>query len=53
MAMRPRLNLESTLYKESYESEIETIKEKRLFFSEFVELQKDIEMEANLNIKNF
>ena len=47
MAIRPRLNLESTLYRESYESEVEVLKQKRLFFSEFVDLQKDVEMEAN------
>ena len=53
MALRPRLNLESTLYKESYESEIEVLKQKRLFFEEFIQLQKDIEKEANLQLKNF
>lgn len=38
MALRPRLNLESTLYKESYENEIEVLKQKRLFFEEFIQL---------------
>lgn len=38
MALRPRLNLESTLYKESYECEIQGLIQKRLFFTEFVEL---------------
>lgn len=53
MALRPRLNLESTLYRESYENEIEVLKQKRLFFEEFIQLQKDVEKEANLQVKNF
>lgn len=53
MAARPRLNLESTLYKESYVSEIEVMRQKTTFFSEFIALQKRIEQEANLQVQNF
>lgn len=53
MALRPRLNLESTLYQESYDCETEGLIQKRDFLQEFIELQRDIEHDANDQIKAF
>jgi len=47
MATRPRLNMESTFYEESYISETEVMENKAKLFREFIELQKEIERHEN------
>lgn len=47
MALRPRLNMEASLYSDSYDSEINLLQEKQKFFSDLTDLQTDIENEEN------
>lgn len=41
---RPRLNMEASMYVESYDSEIELLRQKGLLFTEFVSMNKDLEL---------
>ena len=45
MALRPRLNMEATFYTEAYENEIELLENKYAFYTEMIELQKNVEEE--------
>ena len=53
MAHRPRLNLEASMYTESYESETNLLTAKRKFFREFVKLQKRTEEGENRCVDQF
>ena len=43
MAQRPRINMEASLYTDSYEAETRLLQEKLRFFEDFISLQTDIE----------
>ena len=43
MAQRPRINMEASLYTDSYEAEIRLLQEKLRFYEDFISLQTDIE----------
>ena len=47
MAQRPRLNTEASMYKDSYVAETDLLKEKLIFFSDFITMQTEIEKEEN------
>lgn len=47
MALRPRINMEASLYSDSYDSEIKLLQEKQKFFSDLTDLQTDIENDEN------
>ena len=47
MAQRPRLNMDASMYSDSYDSEIKVLEEKVKFFTTVTELQTDIEKEEN------
>jgi len=53
MAVRPRINLEASLYVDSYDAEIKLMREKLKFFSELIELQTSIEKEENKQAFDF
>jgi hypothetical protein len=50
MALRPRFNVDASMYTESYLSEIDTLKLRIKFFTEFTEMQKNIDIEENAGI---
>jgi len=43
MSARPRLNMDASLYNDSYESEIKLLDEKFTFFNSFMSMQTDHE----------
>ena len=53
IALRPRVNTDSRMYTDSYNMEINVVREKTQFFKDYLTLQKEIETEANTNFKNF
>ena len=53
MAQRPRLNVESTYFIDSYLSEIDVLRHKREFFRELVDLQVEIEETSNEELRKF
>lgn len=53
IAERPRLNMEATMYSESYESEIQLLQAKASLFSGFLTMQKDLEKEENKAIHDY
>ena len=50
---RPRLNMEASMYVESYDSEIELLRQKGLLFTEFVSMNKDVELGENQSVINY
>jgi len=50
---RPRLNMEASMYVESYDSEIELLRQKGLLFTEFVSMNKDIELDENKSVLDY
>lgn len=53
MAQRPRLNTEASLYKDSYAAETLVLKEKLKFFTDFMQMQTDIEKDENKQAFDF
>ena len=47
MAHRPRINMEASMYNDSYESETKLMAEKEAFFSDVIRLQTNIEKQEN------
>ena len=53
MAHRPRINMEASMYNDSYESETRLMVEKEAFFSDVVRLQTNIEKQENQSAYDF
>lgn len=53
MAIRPRVNLDATYFQDSYQSEIQLLKDKAQFYKELVNLQQENEMKENENVRMF
>lgn len=53
MSARPRLNMDASLYNDSYESEIKLLDEKFKFFNSFMSMQTDHEQEENKQAYDF
>jgi hypothetical protein len=50
MAHRPRLNMDASMYTESYDSETALLRNKRQFYKEFIRMQKKVEEAENRGI---
>lgn len=53
MALRPRLNMEATHFIESYKAATNCLKQRAALYKEFLNLQKDIEVDENKSIQDF
>lgn len=53
MARRPRLNLQSTHFKQSYEIEIECLKERTCFLKEVIRVLSQNEFQENTLIREY
>jgi hypothetical protein len=53
MAVRPRVNLEATYFRDSYTAEIEVLKQRWHLYSEVVELQRATERAENDEVRKF
>ena len=53
MAVRPRVNLEATYFRDSYNSEIEVLQQRLELFRELVDLQRATEKAENEEVRRF
>ena len=53
MALRPRVNLEATYFRDSYMSEIEVLKTKLELYREVLDVQRRAEQSENENVRKF
>ena len=53
MAVRPRVNLEATYFRDSYSEEIAVIRERLLLYKEVLEVQTRTERAQNLEARKF
>jgi len=53
MALRPRVDLEATYFRDSYTSEIEVLKQKLLLYREVLDVQRRAERKENEGLRKF